>query len=486
MLTRLTHALAALLEDKSSADARGVAIEHLGTVASMLRRAQLDLLSHKLPCVRIGKATSVFELSEIATSYVDVVQHLDRQRNGDVQGLESASVFWQAQALTDLKQLQEHLDQFSEQTSEEHKSKLQITAEESQKRMLKLTEPDAYYIAKGDEEQAAAQLSRAAQLLTLTSLTFASFNYIKNRLLHSVDEQAVGNRSKALRAIGAISTVDADLLEDDQVRSMVEARLADSSPGVRDTAVNLLGKYLLRKRARISQYFSQLLARLHDSSLAVRKRVLKLLTGFYDVLEDDNLRVELCVRVVRSVADEDSGLQQLALNAVGEMWFGLTSIQESDHSVLPSTTERATPVKKEQKSRSETGTPSVSGVSESETGLDDLACHASIIMKVCGQLRERPSPLEEVFRRIMRGQADEAAANILLRKFKGLVERLIDGLVVEESVSSAALIDTIKTIHTIVSTHPATLSLPRTKALLPYLKSSNTVSEHESFPHTMS
>ncbi len=478
LATRLAHALALLLEEKSPPDARGVAIEHLGSISAALRHAQHQLVESTLPWSKINEGVKINELETIVDGYVQTIALLDSQQDGDVQMLESAAEYFLAQALHDLDTLIQHVSTIDSpallKAAQEGRRRIESCSSTSASSSIKTLSSDS------------TKTSRTCRMLSVTSIGFVSFTFLKRRLLLSVDEAAVGNRSKALRAIGAISTVDADLLEDEQVRATVETRLADSSPGVREAAVNLIGKFLLRKRSRISDYFAQLLARLHDSSLAVRKRVLKLLTGFYDILEDDKLRVELCVKVVRSISDEDPGVQQLALGAIGEMWFGLASVQE------PETTALAVPVVQTPKASSSGPTASRgSSISsrasttsaESDAGVDDLACHAAMITQVCGQLRERPSPLEEVFKRMMRSQGDEAAANSLHRKLKGLVERLINDLVADEAESRASFIDSIKTVHSIVSIHPTTLSLSKTKALLPYLKSAQTVSSAAGLQH---
>ncbi|KDN44083.1 ARM repeat-containing protein [Tilletiaria anomala UBC 951] len=494
LLTRLSAAFAALLEDKASADAKGVAIDQLGLVAAALRRAQLIMVDHSLPLSRLGVHTNADDLNKIVEAYVETIQHLDRQQGGDVVAIEAATNYWQAQGLGDLSALLSHFEERGGAGSDDAESTSAITrlrdaartGKEKISRLYGAQQQRQHQLVTASEVKSEFEndtpITRLTEMLTLTSMSFVSFEFVKKRLLKSVDEQAVGNRAKALRAIGAISIVDADLLEDEQICGMVETRLADSSPGVRDTAVNLLGKYLLRKQDRISHHFRQLLNRLHDSSLAVRKRVTKLLTGFYDVLEDDDLRVELCVRIVRCVLDEDSGLQQLALNAIGQIWFGQALIQDGDVKPPAATPPEHTNVLARikfdnSKSSRLSRAPSSSGASESEAGVDDLAKHAVIITRVCGQLRERPSPLEEVFKRIGQSSTDPGLGPSVHRKFKGLLERLINSLVTEEPQQPEALFNCIKAIHTIVSTHPTTLSVSKTKALLPYLKSSQTPEE---------
>ena len=480
LLTRLSAAFGTLLEDKTSADARGVAIDQLGLIAARLREVQLELVDRHLPLGRITVATIPSHLQAIVEGYADTIRKLDGQESGDVAAIDAALAYWQAQALTDVSALIESIGEGVESVGSSRLLEIAQHGKATICRLYDHIEPFSKVETKDEDAY-----DGTAKMLCMTSPTFVSFDFLKKRLLRSVDEQAVGNRAKALRAIGAISAVDADLLEDEQIRGMIETRLADSSPGVRDTAVNLLGKYLMRKKDRIAQHFSQLIARLHDSSLAVRKRVIKLLSGFYDILQDDQLRIDLCVRIVRCVADEDSGLQQLALTTISEIWFGQAApVEQPEPSNRPATPARVLEIKDDRASsksdnRSQRGGSSVA--SESDMGVDDLAEHAPIIIAVCGQLRERSNPLEEVFKRITRGCTDHPSAQLLQRKFRGLVERLISDLVANEGQSQETFVNSVKTVYTIVSTHPTTLSVSRTKALLPYLKSAETVStSHQS------
>lgn len=76
-----------------------------------------------------------------------------------------------------------------------------------------------------------------------------------------MDLGAVALRSKALKALGSIALVDPDILSLPHVRTAFENRLSDSSPAVRDAALDLVGKYVVQKPELGVDYYPQIATR---------------------------------------------------------------------------------------------------------------------------------------------------------------------------------------------------------------------------------
>lgn len=93
----------------------------------------------------------------------------------------------------------------------------------------------------------------------------SAFEPILQALLQSMDFQAVALRSKALRGLSAIVQVDPDVLGQSSVRQAFEARLSDTSPAVRDSAVDLIGKYMVQKPILASEYYPHIALRINVS-----------------------------------------------------------------------------------------------------------------------------------------------------------------------------------------------------------------------------
>lgn len=83
--------------------------------------------------------------------------------------------------------------------------------------------------------------------------------------------------------------------------------------------------------------------------------------------------------------------QELAVAAIGEMWLGFVSGSATNHNAQKRT---ATPTPGERDLNMDL---------EFElkvSGTEELASKTSVLTAVAGLIRERPSPLEEVFRRV--------------------------------------------------------------------------------------
>lgn len=111
-----------------------------------------------------------------------------------------------------------------------------------------------------------------------------AFEPILSSIILALDAPAVFMRTKALRALGLIVTKDPSILKqvraslllhaasnqlDRQanVRRAIESHLMDSSPAVRDAAVELIGKYLVLSPELVNDYYSQIANRIAVYSL---------------------------------------------------------------------------------------------------------------------------------------------------------------------------------------------------------------------------
>lgn len=105
----------------------------------------------------------------------------------------------------------------------------------------------------------------------------SSFNPILNTVIQALEAQPVFMRTKALKALGQIITSDPEILSavshvllgkylaDDvqrNVRQSIEAHLLDSSPAVRDAAVELIGKYIIESPQLADNYYKQVADRI--------------------------------------------------------------------------------------------------------------------------------------------------------------------------------------------------------------------------------
>ena len=187
------------------------------------------------------------------------------------------------------------------------------------------------------------------------------------------------------------------------MRRAIESHLLDSSPAVRDAAVELIGKYMIDAREVAGDYYHKIADRIADTGLAVRKRVIKLLKSFYAVTESGPRKVDIATRMALRMLDEDDTVKDLALKSIEELWFG--------HSSAAGLVVKGK-----------------SAHAQSHHDKSVMLAKVGVIMGTAANFKDRQSPLEDVLNKIMadkHGNESEA----LHARYAEICETLIDGLV---------------------------------------------------------
>lgn len=276
------------------------------------------------------------------------------------------------------------------------------------------------------------------------------------QILQSCEGGVIAFRQKALKALSSIVEQDSSIYFQPHVRTAVEKRLMDSSPAVRDAALEMLGRYVVYNPDLAAQYLPRIAERVTDSGLSVRKRVIKLLKGIYAVVEDQAARIEICRRLVGRVNDEDDGVKDLAAAAVEELWFSAKFVPKRSSGEAQ---REASPAEKR-----------------------ETASKAAVLVAVAGSFREKPSPLEELVRliisrnKIARTTKKQDGSTPFAANLKTLVEALVDALVDETEDGSITIVNRIKTIYILLLADESMLSVQKAGLLLPYLHGAATVS----------
>lgn len=487
VITRLVASLLKLLDNPTvPPDVHGATVEYLGTIATALRRAEMDLSAENLPHSRFSSSWTEDQVACMVDGFLQMHRWLQSSPLSlkDAQALKSTLQFWQVRALNDLANMQKALSD-SIDLDVPGDPKVLCAAVEKGRKAISETLMNLPAVNAVTVESA----SMTIKMLSLSSPTSATFEPIKMSLLRALDNKSIPVRQRTLRAISAITTVDSSLLGDATLRATVEVRMVDGSPAVREQAVKLMGDFLVRTPKYISEYREAILSRLSDSAVSVRKRVVRIITSFYASSTDVDTRVQLCLTIIRAIAYDTTDSLTLMLDALGEMWFGFSQAQDKN---LPA--QQATWIASQAIMAPSPYTPKFSSASSdrppssSDRPTDpSLARHAPIILLVAHQLRERPSPLEEAFKAFCR-RAGPTTRGSLDSKFHGLVEELVAGLPSKlgragEAPASAsdgtesAELDYLKVIHAVSVAYPGALTVANVQALLPYLTSCKSPNE---------
>lgn len=157
---------------------------------------------------------------------------------------------------------------------------------------------------------------------------FNSFNQYLANILTLLFEQSTQIRTKALKCMTMIVTEDPDVLLRPNMQKAVQYSLNDSSTMVRESAVDLLGRFILHKQDLVTQYYKTITDRILDTGVSVRKRVIKILKDICLEFPTYNKIPEICVKMIRRINDEE-GIRKLVMEVFQNMWFVPLSRRQS-------------------------------------------------------------------------------------------------------------------------------------------------------------
>ncbi|KAF8621415.1 hypothetical protein AX15_007826 [Amanita polypyramis BW_CC] len=462
-------------QSESSNAAKAIALDHLGMVAARIRSSMLKVQQHHSSSVDEGreksKGVALKPLDEIVAnvdirafdkllaSHKELSSHLCKRSSED-QAYDSAK---ELTAATFGQELASALRQVNSWiTDPDHDEDLNLKdrgklielgnkLKAALREVWKDSGTDIFDIGSQEE---ISRVDRLAEEIGTNSILKSSFQPILGIILLALDAPAIFMRTKALRALGQIVTSDATILSTANVRRAIESHLIDSSPAVRDAAVELIGKYMVDSPEVAGDYYSKIADRIADTGLSVRKRVIKLLKPFYHVTEDNQRHIDIATRLVLRMLDEDDTVKELAMRTIEELWFPIGNTTGAQGSA---------------KTRA-------SALGDASQDKSQLQSKVVVIMGTAANFKDRQSPLETILHKIMvEKEGNDAVA--LHARYTEICETLIDGLVDASDLPGFTVVNCIRTIYLFSSAYPSILSGSNASTLLPYLKTANTPEE---------
>ncbi|XP_044741697.1 nipped-B-like protein A [Chrysoperla carnea] len=147
-----------------------------------------------------------------------------------------------------------------------------------------------------------------------------SFDQFLKHILIVLRETSIAIRTKAIKCLTMIVEADSSVLARSDMQIGVKHSLLDISTSVREAAVDLVGKFVLSRPELIDKYYNMLLARILDTGVSVRKRVIKILKDICIECPQFHKIPEICVKMIRRVNDEE-GIKKLVMEVFQNMWF---------------------------------------------------------------------------------------------------------------------------------------------------------------------
>ncbi|CAG9827909.1 unnamed protein product [Diabrotica balteata] len=151
-----------------------------------------------------------------------------------------------------------------------------------------------------------------------------SFDQYFNAILIVLKDASKVLRTKGLKCLTTIIETDPTVLESNDTQLMISKSFIDPSASVREAVVDLLVKFILYKPELITKCYDMLSARILDTGINIRKRVIKILNEICLDYPDFEKNTEICVKIIRRINDEDS-VKELVLKIFQNMWFTCAS-----------------------------------------------------------------------------------------------------------------------------------------------------------------
>nr|CAD7197517.1 unnamed protein product [Timema douglasi] len=160
----------------------------------------------------------------------------------------------------------------------------------------------------------------------LKPLPFNIIGGVQNdQILLVLAESSIAIRTKAMKCLTMVVEADPSVLGRVDMQRGVKHSFLDHSTSVREAAVDLVGKFVLSCPDLIDKYYDMLSARILDTGVSVRKRVIKILKDICMESPEFPKIPEICVKMIRRVNDEE-GIRKLVMEVFQNMWF--TPIRE--------------------------------------------------------------------------------------------------------------------------------------------------------------
>ncbi|XP_025832337.1 nipped-B-like protein A [Agrilus planipennis] len=210
-------------------------------------------------------------------------------------------------------------------TDQEHAEKFRML-EDRKKFLINKIRPFQEKISSGNRvkvfetyiDYSSAEL--IAQYLASKRYFSQSFDQYLKAILIVLKETSIAIRTKAMKCLASIVEADPSVLGRHDMQMGVNHSFLDHATSVREAAVDLVGKFVLSRPELISKYYEMLSARILDTGVSVRKRVIKILKDICIECPDFPKIPEICVKMIRRVNDEE-GIRKLVMEVFQNMWF---------------------------------------------------------------------------------------------------------------------------------------------------------------------
>ncbi|KAG1455139.1 hypothetical protein G6F55_007238 [Rhizopus delemar] len=306
-------------------------------------------------------------------------------------------------------------------------------------------------------EMSRNDLTSLVELLASRQSLYTSYDFILSEILLCLDKDAVFLRVRSLKAIGKISSQVPEILEEGRVRVSVIQRVHDPSPSVRDAAVETIAKYLSKQLDISPELYELVGGRIMDTSVAVRKRLVRLLRELYFKFTDIEVKKDIASKLIMRIGDNEETISQQSLKATQEILFLPFKEIEKDGNDYFGYTYANAP--KDRKRRINNLTSIIVGA----------------VAKLDSSLSTQNIALSQIVQKTVDG-LDEKSRGWYERIFQWIIDSLFDRMILlDEEDNTAEFINCLATVYAFAKSCPNLLRELQISMLQPYL----TISEQD-------
>ncbi|CAK9787000.1 hypothetical protein CC85DRAFT_288268 [Cutaneotrichosporon oleaginosum] len=319
--------------------ARGLALDYLGDIAAKIHSLEMEMnrktvipsFNDVLQDVNVDGLAKLFAAHQTVQSYLTAASREDGML---VTAGEMTRILWANDISKASQRATSLLERFAAEPDE-------AASAEKVKSIIESLHVAAHDVWSGEAGNVFDPGSNQLEEAIETSLALSrcnplqeAFKQLLYELTKYMDSSVVSHRSKALRGLTQVVVADPEILADANVRVAIEDRLNDASTSVRDVAVDLIGKYVVQRSELAVQYFPLLAARVTDTGLLVRKRVVKMLRDMFSTTDDSKLGIDICCKLVVATQDEDDGIKDLGIKSLTDILYPSTGFVAADTAAL--------------------------------------------------------------------------------------------------------------------------------------------------------
>lgn len=174
---------------------------------------------------------------------------------------------------------------------------------------------------KNQRKEKLSSLKKAHLEIVLNDNLSALHEQYLSVLMASLESSKAKVATKAIKLLSRLIEIDTRLLLLLNVNLAMSKLLTSNSSLSRDAVIDLLGTYVSENSELILKYCKAICERAGDSSVLVRRRVMKLMKVMYTECPDLEARAYIARSYLKQLRDSDKVVSELSKLSLFELWF---------------------------------------------------------------------------------------------------------------------------------------------------------------------